>query len=120
MAENYYVLNLWDYGTPAFVSFDKMYVGTETEIRTAIESMKQENKNDETVAALERYFAGGSGCGCAATVLTSYVLPKIASGQWKRVLFVPTGALLSKVSFYEGNSVPGIAQAVVLEYTGEV
>ena len=58
MAENYYVLNLWDYGTPAFVSFDKMYVGTETEIRTAIESMKQENKNDETVAALERYFAG--------------------------------------------------------------
>lgn len=58
MAEYYYVLNLWDYSTPAFVSFDKMYVGTETEIRTAIESMKQENKNDETVVALERYFAG--------------------------------------------------------------
>ncbi len=59
--------------------------------------------------------AGGSGCGCSAIVLAAYILPKIASGEWKRVLFVPTGALMSKVSFYEGNSVPGIAQAVVLE-----
>ena len=58
MTEKYYVLNLWNYGTPAFVSFDKMYVGTEAEIRTAIESMKREGKNDETVAAVERYFAG--------------------------------------------------------------
>lgn len=46
----------------------------------------------------------------------AYILPKIAVGEWKRVLFVPTGALMSKVSFYEGNSVPGIAQAVVLEH----
>lgn len=58
MTEKYYVLNLWNYGTPAFVSFDKMYVGTEAEIRTAIESMKKEEKNNETVAAVERYFAG--------------------------------------------------------------
>ena len=50
-----------------------------------------------------------------------YILPKIACGDWKRVLFVPTGALMSKVSFYEGNSVPGIAQGVVLEWEeGEV
>ena len=60
--------------------------------------------------------AGGSGCGCAATVFASYVLPKIESGEWKRVLFVPTGALLSKVSFLEGKSVPGIAHGVVLEH----
>lgn len=59
--------------------------------------------------------AGGSGCGCAATVLVSYILPKIASGEWKRVLFVPTGALMSKVSFAEGSSVPGIAHGVVIE-----
>lgn len=63
--------------------------------------------------------SGGSGCGCSASVLTAYILPKIASGEWKRILFVPTGALMSKVSFYEGNSVPGIAQAVVLEYEDE-
>lgn len=59
--------------------------------------------------------SGGSGCGCSAAVLASYIIPKVACGDWKRVLFVPTGALMSKVSFYEGNSVPGIAQAVILE-----
>ena len=59
--------------------------------------------------------AGGSGCGCSAVVLTSYVLPKLKSGEWKRVLFVPTGALLSTVSFNEGQSVPGIAHALVIE-----
>lgn len=62
--------------------------------------------------------AGGSGCGCAASVFAAYILPKIESGEWKRVLFVPTGALLSKVSFSEGNSVPGIAHAVVVEAKG--
>lgn len=60
--------------------------------------------------------AGGSGCGCAATTLSTYILPKIIKGEWKRVLFVPTGALMSTVSFNEGNSVPGIAHAIVLEH----
>lgn len=59
--------------------------------------------------------AGGSGCGCSAIVLCSYILPKIQEGTWKRVLFVPTGALLSTVSYNEGQSVPGIAHAVVIE-----
>ncbi len=60
--------------------------------------------------------AGGSGCGCAATTLSSYILPKLVRGEWKRVLFVPTGALMSTVSFNEGASVPGIAHAIVLEH----
>lgn len=59
--------------------------------------------------------AGGSGCGCAATVLSAYILKQLEEGKFKRVLFVPTGALLSKTSYNEGNSVPGIAHAVVLE-----
>ncbi len=59
--------------------------------------------------------SGGSGCGCSATMLTGYVLKMLESRQWKRVLFVPTGAMLSQVSFNEGNSVPGIAHAVLLE-----
>ena len=33
--------------------------------------------------------SGGSGCGCAATVLSSYLLPKVVSGKWQRILFVP-------------------------------
>lgn len=60
--------------------------------------------------------AGGSGCGCCASVFSAYIYPRIAAGEWKRILFVPTGALLSKVSFNEGKTVPGIAQAVVMEY----
>ena len=60
--------------------------------------------------------AGGSGWGCAAVTLAAYILPKIKKGEWKRVLFVPTGALMSTVSFNEGASVPGIAHAIVLEH----
>ena len=59
--------------------------------------------------------SGGSGCGCSAVMLTGYILKMLESMEWKRVLFVPTGALLSQVSFNEGNSVPGIAHAVLLE-----
>ena len=60
--------------------------------------------------------SGGSGCGCAAVTLASYILPKMESGEWKKVLFVPTGALLSPISFNEGKTVPGIAHGVVLEH----
>lgn len=59
--------------------------------------------------------AGGSGCGCSATVLSAYYLPKINQGEFKKILFVPTGALLSPISFNEGKPVPGIAHAVVIE-----
>ncbi len=59
--------------------------------------------------------AGGSGCGCSATVLSAYLLRKIEAGEWNRILFVPTGALLNKTSFNEGQNVPGIAHGVVIE-----
>jgi stage V sporulation protein AD len=59
--------------------------------------------------------SGGSGCGCSAITLTGYIIPKMRKREWNRVLFVPTGALLSTVSYNEGQSVPGIAHAVILE-----
>lgn len=59
--------------------------------------------------------SGGSGCGCAAITLASYIMKNLERGEWKRVLFVPTGALLSTVSFNEGNTIPGIAHGVMLE-----
>lgn len=59
--------------------------------------------------------AGGSGCGCAAVTLCSYIIPMLEEGKWNRVLFVPTGALLSPTSYNEGKSVPGIAHAIVIE-----
>ena len=59
--------------------------------------------------------SGGSGCGCSAVTLSAHFLPMLRSGEIRRLLFVPTGALLSKISFNEGQNVPGIAHAVVLE-----
>ncbi len=59
--------------------------------------------------------AGGSGCGCAAVTLCALILPRVRSGEWKRVLFLPTGALLSTVSFNEGQSIPGICHGIVFE-----
>ena len=58
--------------------------------------------------------AGGSGCGCCASVLCSYILPSLREGRVKRVLFAATGALLSPTSTQQGESIPSIAHAVCL------
>lgn len=60
--------------------------------------------------------SGGSGCGCSAVTLAGYLLPKLEQGEFQRILFLPTGALLSTVSFNEGQSIPGICHGVVLEH----
>ena len=59
--------------------------------------------------------SGGSGCGCSAITLAGYILKQLREGSWKRVLFVPTGALLSTVSYNEGQNIPGIAHGVIIE-----
>lgn len=58
--------------------------------------------------------AGGSGCGCCASVLCGYLLNGMMAGQWKRILFAPTGALLSTISTQQGESIPGICHAVAI------
>lgn len=59
--------------------------------------------------------AGGSGCGCSATVLTGYIFKQMKKKKLKKVIFIPTGALLSQVSYNEGQPVPGIAHLVRIE-----
>lgn len=59
--------------------------------------------------------AGGSGCGCSAVTLTGYILKEMAKGTFNKVLFMPTGALLSPSSSFQGETIPGIAHAVVIE-----
>ena len=59
--------------------------------------------------------SGGSGCGCAAVTLCAEILPRMMAGTWKRVLFLPTGALLSTISYNEGQSIPAICHGVILE-----
>ncbi len=56
--------------------------------------------------------AGGSGCGCSATVFASYVYSEIQKGNLNNVLFIATGALLSTTSAQQGESIPCIAHAV--------
>ena len=65
---------------------------------------------------IESEFQGGSGAGCSAVVFNSYVLSRLQSGEYKRVLFAATGALLSTVSSGQGESIPCISHAVELEY----
>ena len=59
--------------------------------------------------------AGGSGCGCSASILSAAILPRLKRGEWRRVLFMATGALLSPTTSQQGETIPGIAHAVVLE-----
>lgn len=61
--------------------------------------------------------AGGSGCGCAASVLTGHLLGGMAQGQFKQILFCPTGALHSPVSAFQGESIPAICHAVSISTT---
>ena len=62
--------------------------------------------------------AGGSGCGCCASVLAGHILQAMEDGVWERVLFAATGALMSPTSSQQGESIPGICHAVVLEREG--
>ena len=66
----------------------------------------------------QKVFQGGSGAGCSATILNSYVYKKMDEGKYKRILFVATGALLSQVSSQQGESIPGISHAIELEVEG--
>ena len=59
--------------------------------------------------------SGGSGCGCSASVVCSHIMKNIKNGTLKKVLFVATGALMSPTSTKQGQSIPGIAHAVLLE-----
>ena len=53
--------------------------------------------------------SGGSGCGCAASVLASYAIPKLRIGALKDILFIATGAMMSTTSLQQGLTIPGIA-----------
>lgn len=59
--------------------------------------------------------AGASGCGCSAVVTYGHLINQIRSGELKRILVVATGALLSPISFQQGESIPCIAHAVSIE-----
>lgn len=59
--------------------------------------------------------AGGSGCGCSASVLCGHILPRMEAGKLSNILFCATGALMSPTSSQQGESIPGIAHLVHLK-----
>lgn len=90
-----------------------------------IELLKQESKIDISKvhndcgimifdAEKQDVHSGGSGCGCSASVVCSYILDKIKNKELNKVLFVGTGALLSPTSSMQKESIPGIAHGVLL------
>jgi stage V sporulation protein AD len=63
--------------------------------------------------------AGASSAGCSATVVYGHLLNRMKKGEFKRVLVVATGALLSPLSFQQNETISCIAHAVSIEYGGE-
>ncbi len=66
-------------------------------------------------AGMKNKRCGASGCGCCATVLNGYFLKRMAKGEYRRLLVVATGALMSPTIVQQGESIPGIAHAVEIE-----
>ena len=58
--------------------------------------------------------AGGSGCGCSASMLCGHFLPALQTGSMKQILFAATGALMSPTASQQGESIPGISHLVEL------
>lgn len=59
--------------------------------------------------------SGGSGCACSAVTFAGYIYDKLLKKELNKILFIPTGALMSKTSVEQGETIPGIAHAVVIE-----
>ncbi|MFZ5943445.1 MAG: stage V sporulation protein AD [Bacillota bacterium] len=62
--------------------------------------------------------AGGSGCGCSASVLAGYLLPEMNKGKFRNIFLLATGALLSPTSTQQGETIPGIAHGVIIQGKG--
>ena len=105
--------------------FDAIFTGDLGEVGSALlrEQMAKEGvplDNHQDCGCLlydtqgQNVQAGGSGAGCSAAVLCCKILPMLAAGQLRRVLFMATGALMSQTTFLQGESIPGIAHCVEL------
>lgn len=103
------------------VTGDLGFVGSEL----LIELMKKDHNTDISANHLDCgkmiYYrkdqdvhAGGSGCGCCASVLNSYFLNRLKTGEIRNILVTATGALMSPTSSQQGESIPSIAHSVLI------
>ncbi len=63
----------------------------------------------------QNVFAGGSGPACSSLVMYSYIYKEMLNKKYKKVLYIPTGAIFSPTFVYQKNSIPSIAHAVSFE-----
>ena len=61
--------------------------------------------------------AGGSGCGCAATVTAAHFFPLLEKGELRNILLMATGAMMSPSSVMQGDAIPAVAHLVNLRST---
>lgn len=117
---------LWDTGTSPS-DYDIILTGDLGKIGSRLFTQLMKTEYNTDVSAVHKdcgtmifdlenqdVHAGGSGCGCSAAVLCSYIINRLRTKELNRVLFVATGALLSPTSMLQGESIPGIAHGVLL------
>ena len=66
-------------------------------------------------SSLQNSFQGGSGAGASAVVFNSYIYEKLKKGEFKKVLLVATGALMSVTTNQQGDTIPCVAHLVMFE-----
>lgn len=100
------------------VTGDLGYIGSDLLIKLLKKDNIDISKQQEDCGKLifdkeeQDVHSGGSGCGCSASVLCSYLLKKVESGKIKDMLFIATGALMSTTSMQQGESIPSIAHLI--------
>lgn len=106
--------------------YDRIYTGDLGAVGTALlrdllaeNGVHLENHDDCGLLLYDRktqdVHAGGSGCGCSASVLCGHILNRMARGELRNILFMATGALMSTTSSQQGESIPGIAHLLHLQ-----
>lgn len=105
----------------AIISGDLGYVGKDI----AIDIMASQgyniksNYNDCGILIFDKLkqdtHAGGSGCGCCASVFSGYFFKELRNRNLKKILLIATGALMNSTSSQQGESIPGIAHAISIE-----
>lgn len=103
------------------ITGDLGYVGKELLIEMLLEK-GYDISNNHTDCGIEIFdrekqdtHSGGSGCACSAVTFSGYFYQKLKEKKLNKILFVPTGALMSPTSVQQGESIAGIAHAVVIE-----
>ena len=102
-------------GDLGYVGSDILYEYLKKENQLGIESIHEDCGKLIFEREAQDVHAGGSGAGCSASMLCSHFLGELAADNLKRILFVPTGALLSASTVKQGRTIPAVAHAVVLE-----